>query len=225
MKSNMLILWMILAICLIGCTPASITPVADILSNTPVATQVISLQAQAEVALIGEVMNPPILLQDFELPSSMGEAIKLSDLRGSWLVVFFGYLHCPDFCPLTLTEYKRVKKLLGDDAEAVKFVYISVDGVRDTPQAIHDYLDNFDAEFIGFSGDDTILSQIQPDYGFYYQRRLEGGDQAYYAIDHSTDSYLIDPNGFLVSKFHYGTAPRDVTRAILAYLHPEGVTS
>jgi protein SCO1/2 len=223
MKTDMLILWMILFICLIGCTPVSITPLAESLSNTSVATQVTIVQSES--VLIGEVLNPPILLQDFELPSSSGDAMKLSDLRGSWLVVFFGYLRCPDFCPLTLTEYKRVKKLLGDDAEAVKFVYISVDGVRDTPQAIRDYLDNFDAEFIGFSGDDTTLAQIQPDYGFYYQRRLEGGDQAYYAIDHSTDSYLIDPNGFLVSKFHYGTDPRDVTRAILAYLHPEGVSS
>jgi len=225
MKLDNIITVVVLLIMLIGCTPISDTPIFEIGSTKPVISQATISQAQTESVFVGDVLNPPILLQDFELPSSTGEPMHLSDLRGSWLVVFFGYLHCPDFCPLTLTEYKRVKQLLGGDAESVKFVYVSVDGVRDTPQAIREYLDNFDADFVGFSGDDVTLAQIQPDYGFYYQRRLDDSEQPIYIIDHSTDSYLIDPNGFLVSKFHYGTDPRDVTRAILWYLSSEGATS
>jgi len=81
---------------------------------------------------VGEVVQPPILLQDFTMPASTGESMHLSDLNGSWRVMFFGYLHCPDFCPMTLTEYKRVKGLLGETGEQVKFLYVSVDGVRDT---------------------------------------------------------------------------------------------
>lgn len=225
MKPDNLFFLVVLLVMLIGCSPIPNASITETSSIKPVTSQATIAQAQVESVFIGDVLNPPILLQDFELPSSTGDPMHLSDLRGSWLVVFFGYLHCPDFCPLTLTEYKRVKQLLGNDAESVKFVYVSVDGVRDTPQAIRDYLDNFDADFIGFSGDDATLAQIQPDYGFYYQRRLDDSEQPIYVIDHSTDSYLIDPNGFLVSKFHYDTDPRDVTRAILWYLYPEGVSS
>lgn len=163
---------------------------------------------------IGDLVEPPVLLQDFTLPSHTGKSMSLIDLNGKWRVMFFGYLHCPDFCPLTLAEYRRIKTLLGEDADNVEFVYISVDGARDTPQALRDYLDNFDAEFIGFSGDDETLARIQPDYGFYYQRRLDTGSQAVYIIDHSTRSYLVDPSGHLVATFTYDATPTAVAEAI-----------
>ena len=169
---------------LTGCSPVHRTP-------TPAS---ITMLLPDEL-YIGEVVQPPIQLQDFTLPASTGESMHLSDLNGSWRVMFFGYLHCPDFCPLTLTEYRRVKALLGEIGEQVKFLYVSVDGVRDTPEALRRYLANFDPAFIGFSGDDETLAQIQPDYDFYYRRRLPEGSQAVYVIDHSTRSYLIDPQG------------------------------
>ncbi len=170
---------------------------------------------------IGDVVEPPVQLQDFTLPSSSGEAMRLSDLNGKWRVMFFGYLHCPDFCPLTLVEYREVKELLGEDAAEVDFLYVSVDGVRDTPQALHDYLDNFDPAFIGFSGDDETLARIQPDYGFYYSRRLDSGSQAVYTIDHSTRSYLIDPQGRLRATFTYDVRPEAIAGAIQWYLQAQ----
>jgi protein SCO1/2 len=166
----------------------------------------------------GEVVDPPVQLQDFMMPSSTGVDMRLSDLDGRWRLVFFGYLHCPDFCPLTLTEYRQVKRLVGDAAAQVAFVYISVDGVRDTPQALHDYLDNFDAEFIGMSGDDETLAHIQPDYGFYYSRRLGSDPQAIYTIDHSTRTYLIDPQRRLRATFTYDVSPEQIARAIAWYV-------
>jgi hypothetical protein len=80
--------------------------------------------------------------------------------------VFFGYTRCPDFCPLTLAEYKSVKARLGDLAQQVTFVFISVDGARGTAPVLTEHLARFDPEFVGFSGDDATLAQIQPDYGF-----------------------------------------------------------
>ena len=171
---------------------------------------------------VGDLVNPPVRLQDFSLPSSTGSPMHLSDLDGQWRLMFFGYLHCPDFCPLTLAEYRRIKSLLGADAQHVAFVYISVDGARDTPDALRRYLDNFDPEFIGFSGDDTTLAQIQPDYGFYYQRRLDSGSQAQYAVDHSTRSYLVDPDGYLRATFTYDIDPQVIARAIQWHLTQPG---
>jgi protein SCO1/2 len=163
---------------------------------------------------VGELVEPAVRVQDFTLPSSTGEPMSLSDLNGSWRVLFFGYLHCPDVCPLTMVEYRAVKRLLGEDAEQVEFVYVSVDGARDTSEALRDYLDNFDPEFIGFSADDETLARIQPDYGFYYRRQLNAGDQSIYTIDHSARSYLIDPDGRLCAMFNYGTQPEIVAAAI-----------
>lgn len=181
----------------------------------------LSLAAVADGVYVGQVVNPPIQAQDFEAPSSHDDITRLSDLNGRWRVIFFGYMHCPDFCPLTLVDYMRVKAALGDAASEVDFVYISVDAVRDTAAALRRYLANFDAEFIGFSTDDAILSSIQPDYGFYYERRMDTGSQAVYTVDHSTRSYLLDRDGVLRASFAYRTPPRDVAGALLWYLDHE----
>ncbi|MBE2272257.1 MAG: SCO family protein [Anaerolinea sp.] len=170
---------------------------------------------------LGDVVDPPVRVQDFTLPSSTGEPMSFSDLNGQWRVLFIGYMHCPDFCPTTLAEYRRVKALLSDAAEQVTFVYLSVDGARDTPEMLRTYLDNFDPAFVGFAGDDETLARIQPDYGFYYRRNLTTGSQMLYTIDHSTRSYLIDPDGLLRTTFTYQTEPQTMARAIAWYVQHE----
>ena len=177
--------------------------------------------AASQGVSLGTVINPPLLVRNFTLPASTGSDLSLHDLNGKFRMIFFGYLHCPDFCPLTMAEFKRVKQLLGDDAGEVEFIYISVDGARDTPQIIANYLDNFDPTFIGFQGNDATLAQIQPDYGFYYQRRLGTGSQAEYVVDHSTRSYLLDREGRLRSSFTYDTSPDLIANALRWYIQNE----
>ncbi|MBE2184304.1 MAG: SCO family protein [Anaerolineae bacterium] len=199
-----------------------VSPQADSASTEEAAPQVTSVpteeaapQVTPEVgAYIGDLVNPPVQLQDFTMASSTGQNMSLSDFDGQWRLIFFGYLHCPDFCPLTLAEYRQIKALLGDDAQNIEFLYISVDGARDTPEAMRDYLDNFDPAFIGLSGDDEILARIQPDYGFYYRRQLTGGSQARYTVDHSTRTYLVDPSGQLRATFTYDITPSNIASAI-----------
>jgi protein SCO1/2 len=203
-----LLLAIVALLILAACAPAAVQTAA-----LPTATPEPAASATPD-RYVGDLVAPPVQLQDFTMPASTGNTLRLSDLNGRWRLMFFGYLHCPDFCPLTLTEYRQVKQLLGADATQVAFVYISVDGVRDTPQALRDYLDNFDAEFIGFSGDDETLARIQPDYGFYYRRQLNTGSQAAYIIDHSTRSYLVDPEGYLRATFTYDIAPSAIAAAI-----------
>lgn len=180
-----------------------------------------ALSAVDEGTYVGQVVNPPIQVQDFTVPASDEAITSLSDTNGQWRMIFFGYMHCPDFCPLTLVEYRRIKSMLGDAADDVTFIFISVDAVRDTPEAIHDYLENFDPEFIGFSADDVTLSRIQPDYGFYYSRRITADSLAVYTVDHSTRSYLLDRDGVLRASFAYGTEPQQVADALLWYMDHE----
>lgn len=197
-----------------GCAATSARPTSEAVLITT------TIEPTSDIYL-GDVVDPPVQVQDFTLPSSTGEPMRLSDLNGQWRVMFIGYTRCPDFCPTTLAEYRRVKAMLGDDAEHVTFVYISVDGVRDTPEMLRTYLNNFDPEFIGFSGDDETLARIQPDYGFYYRRNLQTGSQLLYTIDHSTRSYLVDPDGWLRTTFTYQTEPQTIARAIAWYVQHE----
>lgn len=175
---------------------------------TPTRTPVLSGYA-------GDVLPQPVPIRDFPLASTLPDVTRWSDLEGRWRLVFFGYLHCPDYCPLTLAEYRRIKRELGESADDVAFVYITVDPARDTPDVMRRYLANFDSTFIGLAADDATLAEIQPDFGFYYQRRLQGG---LYAIDHSTRTYLITPSGDLVTTFTYDIAPARIAEAILHWM-------
>ena len=195
-------------------------------SATPVTLAPDALTTQAETAVAagtswGVIANPPVPVQDFRFPASREDITRLSDLAGNWRVIFFGYMHCPDFCPLTLVDYQKTKALLEDQAQEVTFIFISVDAARDTPAAIRDYLAHFDPDFVGFAADDATLGRIQPDYSFYYERRLDSGSNAVYTIDHSTRSYLLDRDGVLRASFAYDTEPQAMAAALQWYLNHE----
>ncbi len=78
---------------------------------------------------------------------------QLSDQQGKIVLIFFGYTNCPDVCPITLSEFKRIKAMLGDKADRVRFVYITVDPERDTVERINTFLQNFDPTFTGLTAE------------------------------------------------------------------------
>lgn len=176
----------------------------------------------------GAVVSPPHQVQDFTLTSHTGEPISLSDLRGRAVLMFFGYTHCPDVCPTTLADYTRVKRMLGSDADAVAFVFISVDGERDTPEVLTQYLGNFDTGFIGLTGDETTLRRMGAEYGLMYQQETisvgheheegyEHGDDLdaeNYFVQHTSPSFLIDRDGYLRLVYFYGTQPEVIADGI-----------
>lgn len=167
------------------------------------------------------VTNPPRQLFDFTLPASTGTALSLSDLRGDWILLFFGYSHCPDFCPVTLIDFRQVKTALGAEADQVTFLYISVDPYRDTPDSLHEYLAHFDPDFLGMQGLDEVLAQMEADFGFFYRRSVDPATDTY-TVEHSTRSYLVDPQGRLRGSFSYHTDPDWMAKAIRAYISLEG---
>lgn len=187
----------------------------------PDALTLAALEAMQSGVYVGQVLNPPVQTRDFEAPASETDISRLSDTEGKWRVIFFGYMHCPDFCPLTLMDYKKAKAFLGDAADEVEFLYISVDSIRDTPDAMARYLANFDSQFIGFSPDDATLIEIQPDYGFYYKRSMGTGSRAVYTVDHSTRSYVLDRDGVLRTSFAYDTEPQVIADALLWFVEHE----
>jgi protein SCO1/2 len=166
----------------------------------------------------GTPVEPPRQLTDFSLPSSTGETLSLSDLRGKLVLVYFGYTFCPDFCPMTLADFARVKQELGAQADQVTFMMISVDSERDRPEVLARYMSAFDEDFIGLTGDTRTLRRIGPEYGLYYEVREVEGTSAAYLVDHSTPSYLIDKEGRMRMIYSHGTPPEVISADIQALL-------
>lgn len=172
------------------------------------------------------VVNPPTPISDFTLTDQDGQPFSLGDLRGKVTLLFFGYTHCPEECPLTLANFTRVKAALGDAADEAAFVFISVDGDRDTPEVVRKYLAQFDTDFIGLTGDAAALRQVGANFGalFSYEKTdaaiehdddHEHHDAAHepeldgqnYFVQHTSPAFLIDRDGTLRLVYFYGAAP------------------
>ena len=132
--------------------------------------------------------------QSLELPDTSGRVRHLEDFRGKAVVLFFGFTHCPDVCPTTLADLATVMKSLGPDAERVQLLFVSVDPERDTPEDLAKYVSAFDPRFLGLRGDLAATQRVAKDFKIYFEKRRQGDS---YTIDHSAQSYVIDPQGRL----------------------------
>ncbi|MEW5870319.1 MAG: SCO family protein [Chloroflexota bacterium] len=146
---------------------------------------------QRNYAYQGVVIDPPAPAADFELADQHGQPFHLRGQQGKIVLIFFGYTNCPDVCPVTLSEYKQIKAQLGEQAENVRFVFITVDPERDSPERLAAYLANFDSTFIGLSGTRAQLEPIWRSYGVYQEKR-DVGSASGYLVDHTAITFLID---------------------------------
>lgn len=152
-------------------------------------------------------ISPPRDMPDFTLTNQDGELTSLSDLRGQYVLITFGYTHCPDVCPLTLNEFRRIRESLGDKAEEVEFVFVSVDPQRDTPASIKEYFETRDLDgFIGLTGEEADLKKLGIDYGLFFAKS-EGTSSGGYLVDHTAGSYLLNPDGQWIMRYQFGVMP------------------
>lgn len=149
---------------------------------------------EGEYTFQGSLIDPPVPAADFELSDQFGAQYRLSDREGKVVLIFFGYTNCPDVCPVTLSEFKKIKEKIGNRSEEVDFVFITVDPERDSPEYLHNYLERFDPVFIGLSGERSQLEKVWKDYGV-YQERQETESAIGYLVDHSARIYAVDKNG------------------------------
>jgi protein SCO1/2 len=132
--------------------------------------------------------------KSLDLADHNGKPRHLEDFRGKAVVVFFGFTHCPDVCPTTLAEMAQVVKSLGPDGDRVQVVLVTVDPERDTRDALAKYVTAFDPRFLGMSGDLEATRRVAKDFKIYFEKRKTGDT---YSVDHSAQSYVIDPQGRL----------------------------
>lgn len=138
---------------------------------------------------------PETAIADFTLEDQNGQPFKLSDHRGKVVLFFFGYAFCPDVCPLTLSTWKRVHDALQADAQHVRFVYVTVDPQRDTPEKLKTHLAVFSSDFIGLTGSTEALKEVYAAFGVYAEKVNIAASAAGYLMNHSTHMSVVDQNG------------------------------
>lgn len=153
------------------------------------------------------LLNPPRIANNFILRNTLGGMTELRDFQGKTTLLFFGYTHCPDVCPTTLSDYKLLKRALGADAAKVNFVFISVDGERDTPEFLKRYLAVFDQDFVALVAHPAVVRSVLADFGGTFRTEPIPNSDSYKVL-HTADTYLIDAQGRWQAVMPLGT-PRD----------------
>jgi protein SCO1/2 len=143
------------------------------------------------------------------LSDPAGRRPASADFRGKAVVIFFGYTHCPDICPTTLTTMKAAMRLLGPNADRVQVLFVTVDPERDTPEVLAAYVPWFDPRFIGLYGDAQTTLAATREYRVYFSK-VKGESALNYAIDHTAVSYAYDPQGRLRLLFNHGAKPEHI---------------
>ena len=158
----------------------------------------------------GSRIEPPKPMPDFTLQSEKGP-VHLSDYRGKYVALYFGYTSCPDICPTTLAGLKAALSEIGDQAAGrVQVIFVSVDYKRDTPAKVSTYAHAFSQNFAGLGGTQAQIDQVTHAYGIYYHLNDPDPTTGYYSVDHTAIILLIDPQGQLVMTWDYGQQPDEI---------------
>lgn len=168
----------------------------------------------------------------FTLTDQDGKTVQESEFRGRVMLVFFGFTHCPDICPVTVATLDKTIALLGDKADKVVPIFITVDPERDTPEVLKVYLENFDKRFVGLTGAPEAITQVLTAYKAYAAKaevlEPENDDNAEadhdpdddtaqsaeYMMDHSGYIYLMDKSGAYSKIFSNTTSAQELANAV-----------
>jgi len=159
----------------------------------------------------------------FSLVDQNGKRRSDSDFRGKYMLVFFGYTYCPDVCPTTLATEAEALDELGPRASAIIPIFITVDPGRDRPEKLKLYLSSFDPKpssarraFVGLTGSDDEIAKAARAYRVYYRAHLDGQtENGDYSVDHSSDVYLMNPEGKFVAYYSAGILPGEMAADLM----------
>ena len=149
-------------------------------------------------------IEPPIGVPDFTLTKQDGKKTSLRDLRGQFVLLTFGFTNCPDICPLTLSDFQGIEELLGESAERLAFVFVSVDGSRDSPSVLRSYFEFRGLDgIIALTGDEADVRDIGAPFGLAFEVIGEAAT-GIYSVNHTAGSFLLDPRGRWIMRFQFG---------------------
>jgi len=168
---------------------------------------------ELELALKYALLSEPLALKAFQLSDQYKKPFGLKELKGKWTFMYFGYTSCPDVCPTTIDELNIVSRKLAEDHRYEKdtqYVFVSVDPNRDTPETLKKFTAYFEFNLLGAVAPVKDLNTLTDQMGVMHRRlivRDPETNKQEYAVEHSSDIYLINPQGKVVARFsppHYG---------------------
>jgi protein SCO1/2 len=149
----------------------------------------------------------------FELTDHTGKTVTDLDFRGRYMLIYFGYSYCPDVCPTELAKMSLALDLIGDKADRIAPIFITVDPERDTSAHLATYVTNFHERMVGLTGTEQQVSQAAKAYRIYF-RKVEDETSTDYLMDHSSIIYLMGPDGKYVTHFSHGTNAEDIAKRL-----------
>lgn len=150
----------------------------------------------------------------FALTNHEGKRVTDEDFRGQYMLVSFGYTSCPDICPAELQLMANTMDALGDKAENIVPIFVTVDPGRDTVEKLRDYVTNFHAKLVGLTGSEEDIKAAAKTYRVYYAKGDDAASNPNYLVDHSTFIYLMSPQGEYVTHFPYGISSEEMAGKI-----------
>ena len=184
----------------------------------------INLSAKSDAIpdeLRGLIKKQPVAVPEFKLVDQNNQPFNTDRLKGAWTFMFFGYTHCPDVCPVTLTELDNAASRINDlqsEGRKIQYVFISVDPNRDTPASLGQYVSYFGAKFIAATGSEQALKQLADPLGIKFERGV--GTDTEYLVNHSSSMLLIDPQAQYYARFrapHYAEEIVEGFKKVLPY--------
>ena len=158
--------------------------------------------------------------RDVRLTDHNGRPRALAEFKGKVVAVFFGYTHCPDVCPVTLSELAAVANELGKDAARLQVLFITVDPERDTPEVLAKYVPAFNPAFLGLYGDADATARTGKEFKVFYGKQATPGGG--YTVDHSAGTYIYDTTGRLRLFASYGQGAAKMLSDIRVLLSQAG---
>jgi protein SCO1/2 len=183
-------------------------------------------QQSATVSTVTEDASQPAEPVEFGGPFSLTDQDGMRrtdmDFRGKYMLIFFGYTHCPDVCPTTLAVEAEALGKIGERASRVVPILVSVDPKRDTPERLKDYLSAFGSNFVGLTGTDEEIEKAADAYEVYYRAHLDGrfGGAEDYSVDHTGNVYLMSPEGKFVAYYSPGIRPDELAADLMMKIPP-----
>ncbi len=163
-----------------------------------------------------ENVVPGKLSGRFMLVDHNGRTTTNADFLGMFQLIAFGYTSCPDVCPTSLVLMNAAMQRLGEQAELIQPLFISVDPERDTPEVLSEYASFFQPRLIGLTGPKKMIDYTVRDFGARYEKVPSGdGD---YAMNHTAGFYLFDPEGVFLTKFAHGLTADRLAEKLRAYM-------
>jgi protein SCO1 len=169
----------------------------------------VSCQNSNQQTFVGTDISSVRMDTAFSLKDFNGRIRTLEDFKGKVVVLFFGFTHCPDICPTTLTDLKKTMVLLKDKASAVQVIFITLDPARDTEDVLKKFIPTFNSSFLGFTGTESDIDKVANQLKI-FNKKVNDGSKAGYTIDHSAGLYVIDKKGSIKLHISNGQKPEDL---------------